>query len=83
MFKAGVCDWIEECHDAVHCRITPDMLPILSSEFSAKKIKAAMFQIGPTKALRPDDMNAFFYKKFQHLIGDDVINAVLDFFEFW
>ena len=64
MFKAGVCDWIEECHDAVHCWITPDMLPILSSEFSVEEIKAAIFQMRPTKAPRPDDMNAFFYQKF-------------------
>ena len=38
------------------------MLPILSSEFGVEEIKAAMFQIGPTKAPRPDDMNVSFTK---------------------
>lgn len=63
MFKAGECDRMEECLHAVHCRITPNMQQILSSEFSAEEIKVAVFQIGPTEALRPDGMNAIFYKK--------------------
>lgn len=63
MFKAGECDRMEERLDAVHCRITPNMQQILSSEFSVEEIKVAVFQIGLTKALRPDGMNAIFYKK--------------------
>ena len=35
--------------------------------------------MGPTKALDPDGMIALFYQKFQHVIGDVVVNAVLDF----
>ena len=57
--------------------MTPDMQQILSSDVTADEIKIAMFQIGPTKAPRPDDMNALFYQKFWHIIGDNVINAVL------
>ena len=35
--------------------------------------------MGPTKASGPDNMNAFLYKKFQHIVGDSVVLAVLDF----
>ncbi|KAL0006060.1 hypothetical protein SO802_013621 [Lithocarpus litseifolius] len=75
----GAGDQMKECLDAVPSRVTEDMLVVLSSEFTAEEIKVALFQMGPTKAPRPDGMNAFFYQKFWHIVGDDVVFAVLDF----
>ena len=52
---------------------------MLSKPYSTKEVKAALFQMGPTKAPGPDSMNALFYQKFWHIIGNEVIEAVLDF----
>ena len=55
------------------------MQETLSREFSADEIKAALFQMRPTKATGPDSMNALFYKNFWHIVGNDVTATVLDF----
>ena len=58
------------------------MHQILSSDFIVDKIKAALFQMGPTKAPRPDGMNALFYQKFWHVVGDNVVFSVLDYLNY-
>ena len=47
--------------------------------FRSEEVKVALFQMGPTKAPGLDGMNALFYQKFWHIVGDDVVSAVLDF----
>ena len=58
--------------------MTTDMQQILSSDVTVDEIKIAVFQMGPTKALGLDSMNALFYQKFWHIVGDNVVNVVLD-----
>ena len=79
LFHAGVGDQMEECLNAVPSRVTKDMQEILSSEFTAEEVKVALFQMGPTKAPGPNDMNALFYQKFWHVVDENVVLAVLDF----
>ena len=64
IFKASTCDRIVECLSTVNREITEDMLELLSKPYSSEEVKAALFQMGPTKALGPNGMNAFFYQKF-------------------
>ena len=59
--------------------MSSNMLNILSDEFSADEVKTALFQMGPTKTPGPNGMNALFYQKFWHIVGNDVTNVVLDF----
>ena len=70
---------MKECLDAIESMVTDDMQKFLSTEFTAKEVKVALFQMGPTKAPGPDGMNALFYQKFWHIVGDSVVLAVLDF----
>ena len=60
-------------------KVSIEMQQTLSNEYTADEIKAALFQMGPTKAPGPDGMNAIFYQKFWHIIGDNVVSAVLEF----
>ena len=59
--------------------MTADMLEVLSRPYNNEEVKAVLFQMGPTKASEPDGMNALFYQKFWHIIGNEVIDVVLDF----
>ena len=70
---------MEECLNAVQSKVTNDMQKFLSSEFTTEEVKVALFQMGPTKAPGPDGMNALFYQKFWHVVGNNVVLAVLDF----
>ena len=79
IFSSDRCERMEECLNAVLHKMSPNMINVLSSEFSVDEVKMVLFQIGPTKAPRPDGMNAHFYKKFWHIVGTDVTHAVLDF----
>ena len=56
------------------------MQQVLSSAFSAEEVKTMLFQMGLTKAPGSDGMNTLFYQKFWHVVGDTVINVVLEFF---
>ena len=79
LFQAGVEDQMEEFLNAVQCMMTDDMREFLSLEFTIEEVKVALFQMGPTKALGPDGMNALFYQKFRHVVGNSVVLTVLDF----
>ena len=70
---------MEECLNAVQSKITNEMHEVLSSEYTAKEVKVALFQMGPTKAPGPDGINALFYQKFWHVVGNTVVPAMLDF----
>ena len=64
LFQAGVSDRLEECLDAVPQMVTEDIQETLFGEFTAEEVRAALYQMGPTKALGPDGMNAIFFQKF-------------------
>ena len=61
LFSSGPFARIDECLEVVPQKVTIDMQQALSCDFTVDEIEAALFQMGPTKALGPDSMNAIFY----------------------
>jgi hypothetical protein len=55
----------------------------LLQPYTSAEIREALFQMNPTKAPGPDGngMNALFYQKFWHIIGNDVTKAIIEFFQ--
>ena len=80
LFTASTCSQTDDCLNTVPYKLTPEMQQELTCDFTAKEIKVALFQMGPTKALRPNGMNALFFQKFWHVVDESVINVVLDYF---
>ena len=64
IFYASSCNQMEECLSIISAKVTTNMQDLLSRDFTADEIKEVVFQIGPTKALGLDGMNALFYQKF-------------------
>ena len=79
IFHSGTCERMEECLNTVPQRMSADMREELSRPSTVEKVKAALFQMGPTKAPGPNGMNALFYQKFWHIVGNDISFAMLDF----
>lgn len=82
IFYSGTCERMEECLNTVPQRMTIDMKEELSRSYSVEEVKAAIFQMGPTKVSGLDGMNAFFNQKFWYIISNDISSTVLDFLNF-
>lgn len=53
---------------------------LLLAEVSAQEVRNALFSISSNKAPELDGYNAFFFKKYWPILGEDVICAVQQFF---
>ena len=69
-------DW-DDTVSAIDEVLTPDMNRMLTSPYTAMEIQQATFQMHPSKAPSPDGMSSFFFQKYWHIIGQDVVTAVL------
>jgi hypothetical protein len=80
LFVSSNPDCISEVVDQVDTLVTPAMNDALLKELSSDEIHSALFQMGPSKAPRPDGMTALFFQKYWHIVGEDVSLAIQDFF---
>ncbi|KAK2658664.1 hypothetical protein Ddye_005197 [Dipteronia dyeriana] len=60
--------------------ISNDQVDYMSREVTNDEIREACFSLHPNKAPGPDGFNAYFFNKTWHIVGDNVINAIQEFF---
>jgi hypothetical protein len=65
--------------EAMPSKVTSDMNDELTKPYLDAEIKAALFQMGATKAPGPDGFPALFYQTHWELLKDDVCSAVRGF----
>lgn len=66
---------INECD-----KVTPMQQVQLYEPFNGEDVKRALFDIDDDKAPRPDGFTSYFFKKSWQLIGNDIMEVMLDFF---
>lgn len=59
-------------------RVYEEMNQGLSKDFDHEEVKRAVFQMNPSKAPGPDGMNANFFQKHWHIVGNNVASYVID-----
>lgn len=77
LFQSEVHEINEAALDPVKLRVTLEMNQNLMAPFSYEEVKHALFSIGDLKAPGPDGLHSIFYKRFWHMLGDDLVQEVL------
>ena len=77
LFTAGVHEPDLNVIEKVIPRVDQAMNDILTAPYTREEVKKALFNIGDLKAPGPDGLHAVFYKRFWHIIGEDLTDEVL------
>ena len=70
-----------EVIDAIPPKITAEMNVELCKAYTNEEIRAALFQMGPTKAPGPDGFPALFYQTHWNFLEEDICHVVRGFLE--
>jgi hypothetical protein len=68
---------MNELLNVVEARVTDPMNEALMAEFSEMEVKVALDSIGDLKAPGPDGMPSIVFKKYWHIMGDHIVQEVL------
>ena len=57
--------------------VTGEMVRNLVRPYTAEEVQTAIFQMHPSKAPNPDGISPFFFQRFWHIMGHDIMEAIL------
>ena len=63
-------------------KLSSQQLDYLNKPITNDEIECTVFQLGPHKALGPDDIRAFFYQEYWDIVKLDIYNTIHAFFFF-
>jgi hypothetical protein len=66
--------------EEIQSKVTEDMNHDLCKHFTNEEIKAALFQMGPTKEPSPDGFLMLFYQTHWECFAEEICKAVRGFF---
>jgi hypothetical protein len=81
LFTTASTKNMETCTAAIDRKVTTLMNNNLLAEFTNEEVKNALDQMAPTKALGPDGFTGGFYQQHWDIVGREVCEAALYFFE--
>lgn len=53
------------------------MHSVLNCSFNPKKVREFLFQMHPSKSLRPDGLSPLLFQRYRSIVGNDVSNVVI------
>lgn len=77
LFTSEIVDIDEGILTDVDRKVTTEMNQLLIAPFTREEVKNALFSIGDLKAPGPNGLHAIFFKRFWHLLEDDLVEEVL------
>lgn len=80
LFSSQPCADADAILDAIPQKVSPEMNDDLCKYYTNEEIKAALFQMGPTKAPGPDGFPALFYQSHWDFL-EEICQAVKVFLE--
>ena len=63
--------------EKVQPKVTYQMNTFLMAPYMAEDVKKAVFSIGDLKAPGPNGLHAIFFKKYWHILGEEITQEVL------
>ena len=81
LFSSSTLDIPYDLNNLIPRCITTEDNEMLLAMPSMEEIKTTVFSMDSHKAPRPDGMSPLFFKHYWHLIGGDIVDAILSFFQ--